>query len=342
MMLSIAERKWFQSRDRCFTLIETLVSIAIIALLIALILPAVNSARESGRLLTCKNNLRQIGISLASYESQYLVMPSISSMPSFNWNTKPSEDGLRQFSGLSHISPWLLGLPVYNSINFHVALSESSRLRSTVFPDANHTISIKSFSQLICPSDLFTNDSNINYRFNLGSERWYPIAHDKFSGPLLPYAYSNLSSVRDGLSFTAAASEGLSGGNSTNQSKVNRAITYIDVGLPLSSEESLKVCASQSYNSSRLSMIGGTSWLIGSLLHTCYNHVGSPNASFPQCLLPASNPSPGIFNASSNHKSIINVMMVDGSVHSIKTSIHLTVWRALGTSNGGEHVENDL
>ncbi len=63
-------------RRRGFTLIELLVVIAIIAVLIALLLPAVQAAREAARRAQCMNNLKQLGLALANYESGNGVFPS--------------------------------------------------------------------------------------------------------------------------------------------------------------------------------------------------------------------------------------------------------------------------
>src|SRR5262245_2899013 len=90
-----------------FTLIELLVVIAIIAVLIALLLPAVQSAREAARRGQCTNNLKQIGLAAANYESSF---------GSFPWGEGPTLD--TYWGPLAMMLPYMEQGPVFSSINF--------------------------------------------------------------------------------------------------------------------------------------------------------------------------------------------------------------------------------
>src|ERR1700757_4935439 len=105
-------------RRRGFTLIELLVVIAIIAVLIALLLPAVQAAREAARRAQCVNNLKQLGLSVANYESTNGCFPgnSYSGLPGAPG--VPSNTTFPNFSAFVRLMPYLEQSAVYNSVNF--------------------------------------------------------------------------------------------------------------------------------------------------------------------------------------------------------------------------------
>lgn len=108
-------------RPRGFTLIELLVVIAIIAILVALLLPAVQMAREAARRTQCRNNLKQLGLALHNYHDNVrLFPPSTTSILDFGvWSGTPSDYHLH--SWCTRILPYLDASPLYNQINFNVS-----------------------------------------------------------------------------------------------------------------------------------------------------------------------------------------------------------------------------
>jgi len=106
---------------RGFTLVELLVVIAIIGMLIALLLPAVSAARESGRRVQCANNLRQIGIALNAYHEAYLTFPYGSTYGNGNWYPTWAVLILPQLDQDAVLNKYNPSQPVYGAANQAVA-----------------------------------------------------------------------------------------------------------------------------------------------------------------------------------------------------------------------------
>lgn len=218
------------SRRAAFTLIELLVVMAIIAILIAILLPAVQYAREAGRQTACKNHLHQIVTALSNYESQHKTFPPGGIVRS-DWTNNNACTGLDQYCTMNQgrhselgASFFILILPHMQEENIYNAYNMKHPVRAP----QNTTTTTKNIETMSCPSDPenrkeFTVASNPplslsgalrkgNYVGNWGAHgndfdlqyvRKPPLLHGLFSQD----SFVKASDIRDGLSNTVALSE---------------------------------------------------------------------------------------------------------------------------------------
>lgn len=126
------------------TLVEMLLVMAIIGVLVALLLPAVQSAREAARRMSCSNNLRQIGLAVSSYESVHKAYP-----PGARWGRHaPVGKRKRRGSILVHLLPYLEQNAAYDAFDF-----KKKEIDDQVFPGTNRLIASHPISTYVCPSD---------------------------------------------------------------------------------------------------------------------------------------------------------------------------------------------
>jgi prepilin-type N-terminal cleavage/methylation domain-containing protein/prepilin-type processing-associated H-X9-DG protein len=141
-----------------FTLIELLVVIAIIGVLIALLLPAVQAAREAARRAQCVNNLKQIGLATLNFESTYGTLPPKGLRLSADDSNVDAQAAIPNVAAsyLTQILPYLEQTVIYNQINLSLASSDTVNLPPCVGPGALHSgvnsVYSVAINTLLCPS----------------------------------------------------------------------------------------------------------------------------------------------------------------------------------------------
>ena len=348
-----------RTRRSGFTLIELLVVISIIAVLIALLLPAVQSAREAGRRAQCINNLKQIGLACHNYLSSFQVLP-FGKGPSYN-QVIPGTPFYARWSAHSQLLMYVEQGNLFNSINFNLA-PETPGMGGDVpfmppFQNANRenaTASRTQVSMFLCPSDPTpprTGWAGANsylgnmqtWACDLGDSNPSVVAPGEIPRGIFYFRSSvGLASVTDGTSNTAFFSEKIRGNgtrdaDARSDSLVTASATTLDA--------TYQTCTSMNpLTTTRLTHAQGASWVMGEMCCTQYNHVSTPNKTTCAGLGFANNSMANMamqVPPSSQHPGGVNTLFGDGTVRFIKNTVSLQTYRALGTRNGGETISAD-
>jgi prepilin-type processing-associated H-X9-DG protein len=346
-------------------LIELLVVISIIGVLIALLLPAVQSAREAARRAQCSNNLKQIGLALHNYETASGAFPwtqgTVSAAyPTANNGQMPWNGGngaeWMNFSSLALMLPYVEQQNTYNAINFAFGANWYT------LPNSDDPVQFTAITTVIntflCPSDASAPGRN-NYMASNGTNfDWW--SRGSGAGALTRpqpggMTIGKIAAIRDGTSNTIAFAERLRGDGDNSLHTPSDVYNAIPVpAFPtfvLSNPADFQVLTSTAIpqcdqfrqaNPNSTWDWSGWYWAAADYNQTTFNFALTPNSVHADC-------SPwggvatgyGYFTPRSFHPGGVNVVMADGSVKFIKDSINQRTWMGLGTRAGGEIISAD-
>lgn len=328
-----------------FTLVELLVVLAIIAILIGLLLPAVQAAREASRRIGCSNNLKQLGLALHNHESNLRAFPS--GVIRQKWDQQPTwSEGHWAWGVFANLLPYIEQGSLHDQLHLDKPLLGAPPTFQ-ILPEHQNLVN-KRLGLFLCPSDFGTvldeRYRPINYVANLGSglkTRSRQAGTDQNADGVF-FANSRLmpSKITDGLSNTIAFSETTLGlGNPGVDGFVvsTQPTDPQDVWAALMPWETNALSDTACQSATAFGVTRGNSWAATSHLSGFFNTYLSPNSRTSDCIIHFSF-SPGWVAARSRHPGGVNVAFVDGSVRFVNDSIGLSVWRSLSTRNGGEAI----
>lgn len=312
---------------RAFTLIELLVVLTVMAILVALLLPAVQQAREAARRLSCSNNLKQIGLALHNYHSAHGCFPQ---------GRGGAFPGI--FSAQAYLLPYLEQSSLQNLVDFSAAPTTFS-IPGTVFDgSSNLDAATTSVPVFLCPSDAGpgrvpgSEFGATNYAANAGSGTVNFGSLRKADGVFYRGSRTDFADIRDGATNTVAFSERLLGSGrpvtSTPPDAARRAMWELPGGSDTTPAD-CRAAATGAWYVER-----GAKWILGNYGNTIYNHYYPPNAADWDCM--NMQQQKALATARSFHPGGVMTLLCDGSGRFVSDHIDLEIWRAAATRRGHE------
>ncbi len=326
-----------ESRSRGFTLVELLVVIAIIGILVALLLPAVQSAREAGRRTQCLNNTKQLTLALFNYEGAFKVFPMgtrrdfDSSQP---WNSN-------QASWIARILPYFEEQVLYDQIDWEIAPGNQGD---------NVAVMNSPLLSVRCPTDTSLGEDGgwsgyggagvaeygpTNYVGCMGSrddadQEYNPKSNPNgYDGLFGVNSTTRISQISDGTSNTLAVAECM----------INKPFVHYYGG----SSEYYSCIAGTSLQKATFNVEPrGFSWFFAQVLQSwAFNTIFAPNDYLSTDHECQNWSNQAALAARSHHPGGVNVGMADGSGAFVVDEIDILIWQAKSTKKAGEVISAD-
>lgn len=299
---------------RAFTLVELLVVIAVIGILVALLLPAVQAAREAARATQCKNNLKQMGLAIHNYHDTLRLLPP-------GWLASPGPDGPTGWGWASRILPQLEQVPLHQKVRFDLRIMNP----------ANEPVRTAVIQTYICPTDAYQETAEVLLTppVQTAPPNQQPHYFHPPEPVRVPFAKSNYVGVFGTLEISQAPSAG----NGTFFHNSQLKLASITDGL----SNTLIVGERASVPGTIELFTGTLNYVTTSLWHGV---IPEANEAFARVVGSAdhtpSHSDRHFDDFSSGHPGGTHFLGGDGSVQRVDNSIDLRVYQAMTTRAAGD------